>query len=227
MLENLKNLFKDFDFRLPVSLNDITPDFLTVVLCLIALIAIIISVAVLSKKKKERLAELERADKEKPEVPNPPTADVKPALKQAEVPNKRKAAPEPAAKAESQKPKETPIRSDISYTDSFAPVKTPHAAPRKPKSAAERFAVNHNRPPVAAEKPPEPNALKVENGLVIITPEQKNQLEKAYSAALRKCAMNGTSKELEKLLDAKRMLHMDKIPQKEFEGLMALLFPKQ
>lgn len=68
MLENLKNLFKDFDFRLPVSLNDITPDFLTVVLCLIALIAIIISVAVLSKKKKERLAELERADKEKPEV---------------------------------------------------------------------------------------------------------------------------------------------------------------
>lgn len=50
--DNLKGLFEDFDFSLPTGLDDITADFVAVVVCIIAVIAIIISVCVLSKKEK-------------------------------------------------------------------------------------------------------------------------------------------------------------------------------
>lgn len=227
MFENLKNLFKDFDFRLPTSLNDITPGFLTVMVCLVALIVIIVSVVVLSKKKKERLRVLEqkeRGNTRRSQIAQDFSAS--PVIYESDSVQQPQ---EPVTDEPAQEILEAAIRPDISYTASFAPVKAPQpAAPHKPKSAAEIFgAVGRKTPEQEAEEATENNKLKIENGFVIVSSIQKSQLEKSYSIALRKCAVNGTSKDLEKLLEAKRMLSMNRIPQKDFEGLMALLFPQR
>lgn len=226
MFENLKNLFKDFDFRLPTSLDDITPGFLTVMVCLVALIVIIVSVVVLSKKKKERLRALEqkeRRNNRQSQVAQDFSAS--PVIYESDSiqPPQEPVTDEPAPEI-----LEAAIRPDISYTASFAPVKVQPTVPHKPKSAAEIFGAGGRKTPEQeAEESADNNKLKIENGFVVVTSVQKSQLEKAYSIALRKCAVNGTSKDLEKLLEAKRMLSMNKIPQKDFEVLMALLFPQR
>ncbi len=231
MFENLKNLFTDFDFRLPTSLDDITPGFLTVVVCLVALIVIIISVVILSKKKKQRIIALEQKKENRTEtILDPPVSLGKTSVSSdGKIRNQQSVAAGDSEKKPKHDLSKAAIRPDISYTASFTPIKVQQpAVPHRPKSAAERFSANHKKTFVQArQETAERNTLKIEDGFVIVTSVQKNQLEQAYSIALRKCAVNGTSKELEKLLDAKRMLNMDRIPQKDFEGLMALLFPQR
>lgn len=231
MFENLKNLFTDFDFRLPTSLDDITPGFLTVVVCLVALIVIIISVVILSKKKKQRIIALEQKKENQTEtILEPPASLGKTSVSSdGKIRNQQSVAAGDSEKKPKHDLSKAAIRPDISYTASFTPIKVQQpAVPHRPKSAAERFSANHKKTFVQVkQETAERNTLKIEDGFVIVTSVQKNQLEQAYSIALRKCAVNGTSKDLEKLLDAKRMLNMDRIPQKDFEGLMALLFPQR
>lgn len=228
MLENLKKLFEDFDFRLPTSLNDITVGFLTVVACTVALVAIIISVCILSKKKKRRLrlaAQAEEAAREPKRIPS----KFIPEEKNREI---REKLVDPEIEKEEPLP-QAAIKADISYTTSFEPVKGNMRPARKPQPAAQVFAAEKNKSREAHGNTAAPSMnreerdiVRVEDGFVTITPEQKTKLEKAYSAALRRCAVNGTSSDLENLLDAKRLLNQHKIPQQDFEALLNLLFPK-
>lgn len=228
MLDNLKNLFEDFDFRLPTSLDDITADFVAVVVCVVALAAIVISVCVLSKKKKEHIAEMsERREAESNERPR----ETKP-MQSKFIPEEKNLGIKQRLAASPDKQQMPAVGKEVSYAADFEPKNTNAPTPvQRPKPASVSFAAKPVEPRAEhhAESAPEAkkkDVVHVEDGFVIITAAQKAKLENAYSIAVRKCAVNGTSEDLERLLDAKRMLSKTKIPQREFKALLTLLFPK-
>lgn len=221
--DNLKGLFEDFDFSLPTGLDDITADFVAVVVCIIAVIAIIISVCVLSKKKKQRIAESERK-KAAEQITEPESTIIHSKFVPEE---KNREIREKLTVAENDTVIPPAVGREVSYAADFEPKKS---QPRKPRPAAEssvpKSKAAQPRRAEADKQVKRKDVVQVEDGFVIVNAAQKEKLEKAYAVALRKCAVNGTSDDLEKLLDAKRILNKSKIPQREFEGLLRLLFPK-
>lgn len=216
MLENIKRLFDDFDFSLPTGLNDIGAGFVGVVVSVIALTAIIISICVLSKKKRLHISE--KSEAQKAQQPNRQTnasrREFIPEDKNREIKEKFEDA---GAKTDA-----PAIGREVSYAADFAPQKQRPAAPVQPPKAPHPKNMRAQANGQAKKK----DIVSVRDGFVVINSAQREKLENAYSAALRKCAVNGTSDDLEKLLDAKRLLGKPKIPQREFEALLKLLFPK-
>lgn len=213
MLRKTMFLPAEFDFHFPTDLSEITPEFLIAAAIVVAVIVVLIvlTVTLSGKRKKKRKLDSSNEKPKDDSAYTQPFFDSQP-LGTKSVNYENDVIGNEADKTEEQysESMEYAIKSDISYTASFDPIKVEDLKPTKAPRSGKKL------PPV-----------KVEDGYAVITSEHRQKLEKAYSYALKKCAITGTSEELQELLDAKKYMTMDRIPRDEFKRLLDLLMQKR